>query len=64
MADYTPITNFAVKDTLPSGDTLKRAKGAEIQAELDAISAAIITKLDTSGLAAASENIDLDGGTY
>jgi len=44
MANYTPITNFAVKDTLSSGDPLKRAKGADIQAELNAIAAAIQTK--------------------
>jgi hypothetical protein len=61
MANYTPITNFAVKDTLPMGDALKRAKGVDIQAELDAISSAINSKADSSGLA---PDIDLDGGTY
>jgi hypothetical protein len=64
MADYTPITNFAVKDTLPSGDTLKRAKGADIQAELNSISSAVNSKVDTSGLQIAVVDIDLDGGTY
>jgi hypothetical protein len=64
MADYTPITNFAVKDTLPSGDSLKRAKGVDIQAELNAISAAINSKVDTSGLQVAVADINLDGGTY
>jgi hypothetical protein len=64
MANYTPITNFAVKDTLPPGDAVKRAKGADIQAELNAISSAVNSKVDTSGLQVAVADIDLDGGTY
>jgi hypothetical protein len=51
MANYTPITNFAVKDTLPNGDPLKRAKGADIQVELNAIAAAIQTKGESNDAA-------------
>jgi hypothetical protein len=61
MANYAPITNFAVKDTLPPGDALKRAKGTDIQAELNAIAAAVATKIGTD--LADGDNV-IDGGTY
>lgn len=44
MANYTPINNFAAKDSLPQGDPNKKAKGTDIQTELSAIAAAIQTK--------------------
>jgi len=44
MANYTPINNFAAKDSLPPGDPNKKAKGTDIQAELNGIAAAIQTK--------------------
>lgn len=41
MATYTPTTNFALKDTLPTGDPAKIIKGAEHSTEFSAISTAI-----------------------
>jgi len=48
MANYTKTTNFAVKDTLASGNPAKIIKGSEINDEYDAIATAVATKSDTS----------------
>lgn len=47
MSNYTKITNFTSKDTLPSGNASKIVKGTEIDNEFTAISSAIATKADT-----------------
>ena len=69
MANYTPINNFTAKDALPTGDPLKRAKGADMQAELNAIAAALVSKVNKD----APETVDnqmtftdirVDCGTY
>jgi hypothetical protein len=41
MASYTPTTNFAAKDSLPSNDPNKVVKGAEFTDEFEAISTAL-----------------------
>jgi hypothetical protein len=46
MSSYTKATNFATKDTLPSGDSNKIVKGTEIDNELNAIAGAITSKAD------------------
>ena len=46
MSNYTQSTNFATKDSLPSGDPLKIVKGTEINTEFVNISTAIATKAD------------------
>lgn len=46
MSDYTKSTNFATKDTLPSGDPLKIVKGTEIDTEFNNIATAVATKAD------------------
>jgi hypothetical protein len=46
MSNYNKATNFATKDTLPSGDPNKIVKGTEINNELNAISNAIASKAD------------------
>jgi len=46
MSDYTKSTNFASKDSLPSGDPLKIVKGTEINTEFDNIATAVATKAD------------------
>jgi hypothetical protein len=46
MTDYTKSTNFASKDSLPSGDALKIVKGTEINTEFDNIATAVGTKAD------------------
>lgn len=49
MSNYTKATDFATKDTLPSGDTGKIVKGSEIDAEFVAIQTAVNSKADTNG---------------
>jgi hypothetical protein len=46
MSNYTKATNFATKDTLPTGDSNKIVKGTEIDNEFNAISGAISSKSD------------------
>jgi len=46
MSNYTKATNFATKDTLPTGDSSKIVKGTEIDNEFNAISGAISSKAD------------------
>ena len=46
MTDYTKSTNFASKDSLPSGNALKIVKGTEIDTEFNNIATAIATKAD------------------
>jgi len=44
MSDYTKSTNFATKDSLPSGNAAKIVKGTEINTEFDNIATAVATK--------------------
>ena len=46
MSNYSKTTDFASKDTLPSGDSGKVIRGSEFDAEFVAISNAIVTKAD------------------
>lgn len=46
MSNYTQSTNFATKDSLPSGDPLKIVKGTEINTEFANIAIAVATKAD------------------
>ena len=77
MSNYTKATNFAVKDTLASGNPAKIIKGAEINTEFDAIATAVATKSDsasptfTGTRTAATVTVSgtltagtIDGGTY
>lgn len=48
MSNYNPLTDFAAKDSLSSGDPNKRALGTHVSAELAAIATAISTKADTA----------------
>ena len=77
MSNYTKTTDFAAKDSLPSGDSGNIIKGAEFETEFDAISTAIATKADiasptftgTVTIPALTFNGTLstgtiDGGTY
>jgi hypothetical protein len=48
MSNYTKSTNFATKDTLPSGDSNKIVKGTEIDTEFNNIATAVSTKADTA----------------
>jgi hypothetical protein len=46
MSNYIKTTNFAAKDSLPSGDAGKIIQGTEFNTEFDAIVAAVATKAD------------------
>jgi len=48
MSNYTKTTNFANKDSLPSGDAGKIIRGTEFNTEFDAIAVAVATKSDTA----------------
>lgn len=48
MSNYTKATNFATKDTLPTGDSGKIVKGTEIDSEFNAIASAVASKADTA----------------
>jgi len=71
MSNYNKATNFAVKDTLTSGDPDKVVSGAEIDNEFNAVSSAVTSKADkvaaatTDNLAAldASGNLKDSGGS-
>jgi hypothetical protein len=46
VANYVKATNFATKDTLPTGDSNKIVKGTEIDNEFNSIAGAISSKAD------------------
>lgn len=48
MSNYTKATNFATKDTLPTGNPGKIVKGTEIDDEFNAIASAVASKADTA----------------
>jgi len=48
MSNYTPVTIFRAKDSLPSGNPAKIIKGSEFSSEFEAIQTAISTKADTA----------------
>ena len=48
MSNYTKTTNFAAKDSLPSGNAAKVVKGSEIDTEFNNIATASATKADTA----------------
>ncbi len=76
MSNYTKATNFAVKDSLSTGNAGKIIKGTEINTEFDNISSAISSKPDANNGAhtgtATMVNLTVsgtftatvDGGTY
>jgi hypothetical protein len=66
MADYTKATNFAVKDTLTTGNPAKLVKGTELNAEFDAIATAVQTKinLNNPSFTGTMSGGTIDGGTY
>ncbi len=46
MSDYTKLTDFAVKDSLPVGDPYKIVRGTELDVEFDNIQQASGSKAD------------------
>ena len=54
MSNYSQIVSFGPKDSLNTGDSAKKIKGTEIDAELAAISTAITSKEDAANKNAAN----------
>jgi hypothetical protein len=48
MSDYTKTTNFATKDSLPSGNAAKIVRGTEIDTEYNNIATAVATKANSA----------------
>ena len=48
MSNYSKLTNFTAKDSLPTGDSNKIIKGTEIDAEFVAIASAITSKANSA----------------
>ena len=77
MSNYTKTTNFAAKDSLPSGNAAKVVKGTEIDTEYNNIATAVATKANsanptfTGTVTAATVNVTgtltadtITGGSY
>lgn len=76
MSNYTKATNFAIKDSLNTGNPSKIIKGTEINAEFDSIQSAINSKVDANNAALTGNatvvnltvsgtfTATVDGGTY
>lgn len=76
MSSYTKSTDFAVKDSLSTGNPAKLVKGTEIDTEFSAIQSAVNSKADkanpafTGTLTAVDITMTgsftgtLDGGSY
>jgi hypothetical protein len=76
MSNYTKATNFAIKDSLNSGNANKILKGTDINTEFDNIASAVNSKLDANNgtLTGTATVVNLtvsgtftatvDGGTY
>ena len=77
MSNYTKTTNFATKDSLPSGNAAKIVKGTEIDTEFNNIATAVATKANsasptfTGTVTAATVNVTgtltadtITGGSY
>lgn len=76
MSNYTKATDFAVKDTLASGNPAKLVKGTEIDTEFNAIASAVNSKADKAGPAltgtttavnltvSGTFDATVDGGSY
>lgn len=77
MSNYTPTTDFASKDNLPSGDPAKTIRGVDFSTEFSSISTAVASKADTSSptftgtvtieslnFTGTLDTGTIDGGTY
>lgn len=76
MSNYTKATDFAVKDSLASGNSNKLVKGTEIDTEFNSIASAVNSKADKANPAltgtATAVNLTvtgtllatLEGGSY
>jgi hypothetical protein len=51
MSNYTKTTNFATKDSLPSGNAAKIVRGTEIDTEFNNLATASATKANAADAA-------------
>ena len=49
MSNYTKITNFTAKDTLPTGNAAKIIKGVDFDTEFNNLQTVSATKADIAG---------------
>ena len=71
MSNYTKATDFAVKDTLASGNAAKLVKGTEIDVEFNLIETAVSSKANTASptftgtvTMTTLDGATVNGGTY
>lgn len=66
MTDYVKTTDFAIKDSLPSGNPSKIVKGTELDTEFNNISIASASKLNVNNptFTGVMSGGTIDGGTY
>ena len=76
MSNYSKATNFAIKDSLNTGNPSKIIKGTEVNTEFDSIASAVNSKADANNgaLTGTTTAVNLtvsgtftatvDGGTY
>lgn len=76
MSNYVKSTDFAIKDSLASGNPAKLVKGTEIDTEFNNIASAISSKADANNAAltgtttavnltvSGTFDATVDGGTY
>ena len=76
MSNYTKSTDFAIKDSLSTGNPSKLVKGTELDTEFSAIQSAVNSKADkanptfTGTITAVNVTVSgtftatVDGGTY
>ena len=71
MSNYTKLTDFAAKDTLPTGNAGKLVKGTEIDDEFNALETAVTSKANTASSTFTGtvtmttlDGATISGGTY
>lgn len=76
MANYTKTTNFAIKDSLVTGNPSKIVKGSEVDVEFNNIQSAVNSKPDANNAALTGSttavnltvsgtfSATINGGTY
>ena len=71
MSNYTKLTDYAAKDSLPTGNAGKIVKGAEIDAEFNALQTVSATKANLASPTFTGtvtiptiDGASINGGTY
>jgi hypothetical protein len=64
MVDYTPLEDYSAKDSLTPADPEKAISGADIDAELDAISSAVNGRIEDPGVGTAGNVLTVSGSSW